>query len=87
MRTALRKMGNSTGMIVPKSILTQVGAGVGAAFDITVEGGRIVLAPLRDQPRLGWAEAAEALGVEEGLDQEAAEWTGFANDADESLEW
>ncbi len=83
MRTSLRKMGNSTGMIVPKAVLAELGATVGAAFDISVEAGRIVLAPLRDDPRAGWAEAAQAIGEADG----AAEWQGFGNEGDADLLW
>jgi antitoxin MazE len=44
-RTALRRMGNSTGMIVPKAILAELGAQAGEAIDLRVEGGRLVAAP------------------------------------------
>ncbi len=84
MRTALRRMGNSTGMIVPKPILTEIGAAAGAAFEISVENGRIVLAPLAEHPRAGWAEAAQAIGAE---DDGAAEWRSFAKDEDDALQW
>jgi len=43
-RTALRRMGNSTGMIVPKVILAELGAREGEALDIRVEEGRLVAA-------------------------------------------
>ena len=46
MRTALRKMGNSAGMIVPKAILTELGSEIGEEFEIRAEDGRIVAAPL-----------------------------------------
>jgi antitoxin MazE len=44
-RTALRRMGNSTGMIVPKVVLAELGAREGQALDIRVEQGRLVAAP------------------------------------------
>lgn len=43
-RTALRRMGNSTGMIVPKAILAALGAREGEALDVSVENGRLVAA-------------------------------------------
>ena len=43
-RTALRRMGNSTGMIVPKALLAELGAEAGEAMDIAVEDGRLVAA-------------------------------------------
>lgn len=84
MRTALRKMGNSAGMIVPKAILTELGSAIGEDFDIKVEGGRIVAAPLRGEVRAGWSDAARAL-AEAGDDAPA--WPDFANDGDNALTW
>ena len=43
-RTALRRMGNSTGMIVPKAVLAALGAEAGEPLDIGVEDGRLVAA-------------------------------------------
>lgn len=43
-RTALRRMGNSTGMIVPKAILAELGAREGEPLDMRVEEGRLVAA-------------------------------------------
>ena len=43
-RTALRRMGNSTGMIVPKAVLAALGAKEGEPIDIRVENGRMVAA-------------------------------------------
>lgn len=43
-RTALRRMGNSTGMIVPKTVLAELGAREGEALDLRVEDGRLVAA-------------------------------------------
>jgi antitoxin MazE len=84
MRTALRKMGNSAGMIVPKAILSEIGSAIGEELDIKVESGRIVAAPVRGAVRGGWAEAAQALAQ---TDDDAPVWPDFANDEDESLEW
>lgn len=84
MRTALRRMGNSAGMIIPKPILAEIGATVGAVFDVLVEKDRLILAPLSGGPRAGWAEAAEALGKNE---DESVEWQAFGNEGDSNLEW
>lgn len=81
MRTALRKMGNSTGMIVPKAILTEIGARAGAAFELSVKEGKIIAAPVPGV-RAGWSEAAAALAEEPPSD-----WTGFGNDEDAELAW
>jgi antitoxin MazE len=83
MRTALRKMGNSSGVIIPKAILNALGAAEGDPMDVNVEEGRIVLAPVRGGTRAGWAAAAEAIAA----DDDAADWRRFGNDGDASLTW
>ena len=85
MRTALRKMGNSAGMIVPKAILSELGSEIGEDFEISVEGGRIVAAPVRGGVRAGWAEAAARIGAEP--DPAAEEWLDLPNEADADWTW
>ena len=51
MRAAVRKLGNSSGVIIPKSVLDEVGVGVGDAMEMSLEEGRIVLAPVRRRAR------------------------------------
>ena len=61
-RTALRRMGNSTGMIVPKAVLAALGAQAGEPLDIGVEDGRLVAAragELASEITLTAAEAEE----------------------------
>lgn len=84
MQTALRKMGNSTGMIVPRAILGEMGLSVGAALDLTVEDGRVVATPVTRTLRAGWEEAAEEIGRDEPVDHD---WLGFGNAGDVDLEW
>ena len=85
MRTALRKMGNSTGMIVPKAILSEIGSAIGEELDIKVENGRIVAAPVRGGVRAGWAEAAALIGAEP--DPEAEEWLDLDDEAGSEWTW
>lgn len=84
MRTALRKMGNSAGMIVPRPLLVELGSSVGEAFDIKVEDGRLVAVPVRGTPRAGWSDAAAALAK---AGDDAPVWPEFANDEDADLRW
>ena len=58
MEVAVRKMGNSQGVLIPKPILAQVGL-VGTA-DLQVRDGVIEIRPLRVNARQGWAEDARA---------------------------
>ncbi len=86
MHSALRKMGNSTGLIVPKAVLRAAGVESGTVLDLTIEDGRIVASPVRTAPRAGWAEsAAEVAAAPPGPDEAA--WLGFGNDGDAELMW
>ena len=84
MRTSLRKMGNSSGIIIPKPILAQLGAKTGDDLDLSLEDGRIVLAPAKQHPRAGWADAARRI-AEAGDD--ALVWPEFGNAGDVDLKW
>ena len=84
MRTALRRMGNSAGMIVPKPILDELGSRIGEDFEIKVENGRIVAAPVRGGVRAGWAQAARDVAA---ADDDAPAWPDLANDGDADLRW
>ena len=84
MRIALRKMGNSSGVIIPKPFLAEIGAQSGEDVDMAVEDGRIVIAATKRQPREGWGEASRSI-AEAGDD--ALAWPEFANADDETLTW
>jgi antitoxin MazE len=77
-------MGNSAGMIVPKAILGEIGSEIGQEFEIAVEGGRIVAAPVRAGLRAGWSDAARALA---DAGDTAPVWPEVGNDGDEALAW
>lgn len=85
MQTALRKMGNSTGLIVPRALLGEIGVTTGAKMDLKVENGKLIATPLR-HPREGWAEDAERVAAH-GLTEEENDWLGFGNDGDDELTW
>ena len=84
MKTTVRKMGSSNGVIIPKPLLAEVGAKANVEVDMAVENGKIVIAPLRRKPRAGWAEASRRLAArgEGGL-----VWPEFTNDVDKNLKW
>jgi antitoxin MazE len=77
-------MGNSSGVIIPKPLLAELGAQPGDDVEMTVEGGRIVIAPIKTNPRAGWAEDARRL-AEAGDD--ALVWPEFGNEGDDELKW
>ncbi|MBV9113126.1 MAG: AbrB/MazE/SpoVT family DNA-binding domain-containing protein [Hyphomicrobiales bacterium] len=84
MLSALRKFGNSAGVIIPKPLLSEIGAKPGDSVELKVEAGRLVIERARAHPRNGWAEDAKRLA--EAGDDELV-WPEFSNEGDESLEW
>lgn len=84
MRAAVRRLGNSSGVIIPRSLLAEAGVTVGDAVDMTLEEGRIVLAPVERRARAGWAEASGKLAE---ADDDVLVWPEFANADDETLDW
>lgn len=84
MRTQLRRMGNSSGVIIPKPVLAQLGIEAGGTFDLALEEGRIVLVPVKEHPRAGWAEAAQEIAAN---GDDALVWPEFGNAGDETLRW
>jgi antitoxin MazE len=84
MRAAVRKLGNSAGVIIPKPILIQIGAEVGDDLDLSLDENRIVLAPLKRHPRAGWAKAAKCIAE---ASDDALVWPEFGNAGDAELKW
>lgn len=82
MEVAIRKMGNSQGVLIPKPILKQVG--LEATADLQVRAGVIEIRPIRGNPREGWAEDARRLNR---LGDDAPAWPEFANEGDDALVW
>ena len=75
-------MGNSTGMILPKPILKELGVESGTSMDVVVDNGRVIATPVRRKVREGWAEAAAIVGAEP-LTEEEREWLDFDDDVEE----
>lgn len=82
MEVAIRKMGNSQGVLIPKPILAQVG--LEGTADLQVRDGVIEIRPVRRDPREGWAEDAKHL-AEQG--DEGLVWPEFGNEGDDELVW
>lgn len=85
-QSTLRKMGNSTGMILPKAILDQLGLASGTKVELRVENGEVIATPAKRKVREGWEEAAKRIGAE-GLTQEELEWLEMPSDFDDEWEW
>jgi antitoxin MazE len=82
MEVAIRKMGNSQGVLIPKPILAQVG--LEGSADLQVRDGVIEIRPVRRNPREGWELDAQRLAAEGG---DALVWPEFANEGDDQLVW
>jgi antitoxin MazE len=82
MKTMLRPVGNSQGILIPKPLLAQIG--MVQEVDLTVEDGAIVLRPTKPKAREGWADASRQLAKEQ---DDALVWPEFGNVDDASLAW
>jgi antitoxin MazE len=82
MKTTIRKIGNSQGVVIPKPLLAQVGLEDEA--EMTVESGALVLRKTARPARAGWAEAARKV-AEHGDD--ALVMPEFTNEGDAALVW
>lgn len=56
MKTALRKVGNSVGILIPKPFLAEIGLRADDPVDIRVRKGRITIEPVKRKGRAGGAE-------------------------------
>ncbi len=82
MRIAIRRIGNSRGMIIPTPLLAQLGLETEAEISI-VDGALIVRAPAKPT-RYGWAEASKKLAL---VGDDALVMPEFSNANDVELTW
>jgi antitoxin MazE len=82
MKTTIRKMGNSQGVLIPKPLLAQ--AGIEREAEITVENGAIVLRKPKPAARQDWAEASRNIAA---VGDDALVWPEFANADDGEWQW
>lgn len=82
MKIAIRRMGNSQGVIIPKPVLAQVGLETEAI--LSIEKGAIVLRKPPVSSREGWAEASKRIA---SAGDDALVWPEFGNEADKDLKW
>lgn len=86
MRSALKKIGNSSGLIIPKPLLAAIGAEAGDAVEIEVENGRLVVSRVSKAVREGWEEDSKRLGAL-GLSEEEREWLDAPLADDGDIAW
>jgi len=84
MQIAIRTIGNSKGVVLPKPILSQIGLAEDTIASLTVEDGAVVLRKVDRAVRKGWEEAAQKLAAHGCDDLLMGE---FGNDADAEIVW
>jgi antitoxin MazE len=77
-------LGNSSGVIIPKPLLRDLGVADGDSIEMTLEAGRIVLVPIKRRARADWAEASQRIAE---AHDDALVWPEFGNTEDEALVW
>ena len=82
MQVAIRKMGNSQGVLIPKPILAQVS--LEGSADLQVRDGVIEIRAVRRNPRDGWADDARRVAA---LGGDPLLWPQVANEGDAELVW
>ncbi|MCW2314139.1 AbrB/MazE/SpoVT family DNA-binding domain-containing protein [Rhodoferax antarcticus] len=86
MHIVLLTFGNSRGVLLPKSMLAQVGLAGKTVADLSVQDGSIVIKPLAS-PRAGWEEAAKNIALHADDTLRMGEFAN-ADDADDAdLAW
>jgi antitoxin MazE len=83
MKTSIRKMGNSQGVLIPKPFLAQTGMDVGEV-EIEIESNTIVIRKPPKKARQGWADASKAVAA---ASDDKLVWPEFANEGDKDLAW
>lgn len=79
----VRKIGNSSGVLLPKAMLKA--CGIEGQVEVEIRDKTIVLSPVTATPRIGW-EAAFASAIAAGEEPESDLFEGLGNHFDEA-EW
>lgn len=82
MEVALRKMGNSQGVLIPKPLLAQLG--LAGTVDLQVRDGVIEIRAARPHPREGWADDARRVAAS---GDDTLVWPEIVNEGDAELSW
>jgi antitoxin MazE len=83
-RVKLRPIGDSHGIVIPKSILSQLDLTGAAEAEVTVDRNTLVVRRIAAARRSGWAQAAKQIAA---ADSDLPALGDFANDADEQIIW
>ena len=84
MRLKVRRMGRSSGVVLPGPLLAELGVDPGGSLDAEFVDGRLMLVPVPGHPRAGWAAASEQIAAS---GDDALVWPEFGNADDATLIW
>jgi antitoxin MazE len=84
MKTAIRKMGNSHGVLIPKPFLLQTGLDIGEV-EIEVENDAIIIRKPKKKSREGWAQACQQIAARTA--EQAIAWPLIPSDVDAGFSW
>lgn len=82
MEVAIRRMGNSQGVLIPKPVLAQLG--LQGSVDLQVRDGVIEIRAVRRNPREGWADDARRIAGQGG---DGLVWPQLSNQGDDQPVW
>ena len=84
MNVVLRKIGNSSAIIIPKPFLKHLHTKVGDELDLSLKKDHLVISPIKQHPRTGWAQASKKI-AQAGEDKLV--WPEFANNDQTMRVW
>lgn len=84
MQIAIRNIGNSKGVVLPKPLLAQAGLDEGTVANVAIENGAIVLRKPAKPVRSGWADAAKMIAA---AGEDTLLMGEFGNADDSVLAW
>jgi len=82
MHIAIRPFGNSRGIVIPKTLLIQLGLEDEA--EVSIENDALVIRKPAQAARAGWGEAAKALAQ---AHDDVLVMGDFGNEADKDMKW
>lgn len=74
MQTLVRKIGNSTGMIIPATILKKYSLKIGDNLEIQDDNGRIVIVPTQIKPKYTLPQLLAKCDESAPMPQELIDW-------------
>nr|MDT0251536.1 AbrB/MazE/SpoVT family DNA-binding domain-containing protein [Endozoicomonas sp.] len=85
MNTTIRKIGNSSGAIIPSELLRRMNLQEGDAITISEERNSLVITKARPRPRYTMDELMAQCDTEAAMPEELSEWDSMPPAGDEVL--